>query len=171
MTRNMTLNIMMVVVTMIMKMMNATVNVMIDTVEMVMDMITAIRKKTNTKTIIRLMIVMMVMKMTDMMISGTAAKYVNVMNAITKVVSVRDVVEITEVLIVMITALITYISDVWTNTTKNVGNISVDAAVNGSVMSTGTAMSVMAFAYDGIITKRNERLSNAVHGIFAIPLR
>ncbi len=118
----MTLNVMMMILTLIMKAMSGTVKMVVDMIEMVNDMNGLIKTAKNKKGLIKMLMIVLIMKVMDVMISNTVHALTDLVKMITKIMNATDMIQIIECMTGMVVTLIIAMMDVMKNTSVKIGN-------------------------------------------------
>ena len=118
----MTLNLLMMVLTIIMKAMNTTLKMVVDAVEMINDMTGLIKTAKNKTGLIKMLVIVLMMKVFDVMISNTVNALTDMVRMITKLLNATDMIQIIECIIAMAFTLIIAIVDLMKNKSVEINN-------------------------------------------------
>lgn len=118
----MTLNLLMMVLTIIMKAMNTTLKMVVDAVEMINDMTGLIKTAKNKRGLIKMLMIVLMMKVFDVVISNTVNALTDVVRMITKLLNATDMIQIIECIIAMAFTLIIAIVDMMKNNSVEISN-------------------------------------------------
>ena len=118
----MTLNLLMMVLTIIMKAMNTTLKMVVDAVEMINDMTSLIKTAKNKRGLIKMLMIVLMMKVFDVVISNTVNALTDVVRMITKLLNATDMIQIIECIIAMAFTLIIAIVDMMKNKSAEISN-------------------------------------------------
>ncbi len=106
MTKMTTLNVCMMVITLIMKLISNTLKMMIDGVELMNEMMVAVKTSKSKSGMMKMLIVILMMKIIDSMISNTVSVCIDMMKIITKVVNATELTGIIEFIFIAITTML-----------------------------------------------------------------
>lgn len=120
----MTLNVLMMMLTMIMKAMNTTLKMMADAYEMVNDITGLIKTGNRKKGLIRMIMILLLMKVFEVMISNTVNALTDFIRMITRMLNATDIIQIIEFIAGLVATIIIAFVDVMKNTTAVTGNYS-----------------------------------------------
>ena len=118
----MTLNFMVMIVTLIMKTMNTTMKMIVDAMEMISEMTGLIKTAKNKSSLIKTLIIVLIMKVIDVMISNTVNAFADMIRMIAKVLNATDMIEIIECMIAIVFAIIIAITEMMKNFSNTISN-------------------------------------------------